>query len=190
MKKKPLASKGEYYLINHDYAYGGGCGGEGGGLETFPNLQTALESQLNWLKQFDEDDFYEGEFEKQQTALTEAIRRIELNGCDEDGESALLCINGSKVGYNTLAAGYWERFAPEALEVFREDLEQKINEQTSEDEDDDQDDEDDDEDECMLDSMSEELAAVKTLQARKDLHSDDYVMALLSLGSSYEERHI
>ena len=57
-----------FYILSSDYAYGGGCGGEGAGLETFPHMLAAIESQLSWLFDFDESDFEEDELQREREA--------------------------------------------------------------------------------------------------------------------------
>ena len=47
----------QFYMLSSSYAYRGGCGGEGAGIETFPHMLAALESQLSWLIDFKQEPF-------------------------------------------------------------------------------------------------------------------------------------
>lgn len=166
-----------FHVISKSWAYGGGCGGEGAGMETFPHLLEALYSQLGWLSEFKEH-FSENEFAQLSQPLQETIAKIESQGTDEGVMPSMLSADGGRVGYETLASGYWGEFIPQALSEFADDLECRIeNEQ------------EDGRDEDYIKSLRDELKSIRRLENRKNILKRDFIEAFLEAESSYEERH-
>lgn len=166
-----------FHVISKSWAYGGGCGGEGAGMEMFPHMLAALHSQLGWLYDY-KGHFSENEFAQLSQPLQETIDKIESQGTDEGVMPSMLSAYGGRVGYETLASGYWGEFIPQALSKFADDLECRIaNEQK------------DGRDEEYIKSLRDELKAIRRLENRKNILRRDFIVAFLKAGSKYEERH-
>jgi hypothetical protein len=168
----------QFYVLSKDFAYGGGGGSEGAGIETYPHMLEALESQLGWLLNFNESHFNSLDYETQRNNLKETIQIIERKGSDEEINPEFLDIDGSRVGYNSIVTGYWPDFAPNALDEFTDNLEYRIEEIQDEDSDDEE-----------LTELKEELQEIKKLQSQSNILSKDYVDCFFKLASLYEDRH-
>ena len=184
----------KFYIISSSYAYGGGCGGEGAGLETFPHLLAALESQLEWISDFDEDLFGPSEFSEECAQLEESISEIKAKGTDEGITPHFLSIDGNRVGYSTHAEGYWSVFAPNALDVFMGDLQDRIEEAAEDagidvDEESAEGEDEAEEEDEELSGLRAELASLKALQARVDIEAETFVHEFFELAGAYDERH-
>ena len=105
-----------FYVLSKDWAYRGGCGGEGAGLETFPHMLAALESQFGWLCDLGERHLPNDEFQAEKEQFESVIQEIRDKKTDDGVEPSFLSVDADSVGYYTLAAGYWEDFVPAAIE--------------------------------------------------------------------------
>ena len=168
--------KRNFYVLSTAYAYGGGCGGEGAGIETYPHMFDALDFQLGWLLEFDESHFGPEDFREQRENLEASIQQIIDEGTDEGTNPSFLSIDGSRVGYSTLAAGYWDQFVYAALSVFAWELDDRISEAEQDDEED-------------VGDWAEELARVKSLEKQENTQTPSFVKEFMALASAYEERH-
>jgi hypothetical protein len=168
----------QFYVLSKDFAYGGGGGSEGAGIETYPHMLDALESQLGWLVNFNESHFDRLDYNNQCNNLKETIQIIERKGSDEEINPEFLDIDGSRVGYNSIVTGYWVEFAPNALIEFANDLKYRIEEI--------QDEEPVDEE---LPELREELEEIIKLQSQSDIFSEDYVDCFFKFANLYEDRH-
>jgi len=168
-----------FYVLSKDWAYGGGCGGEGAGLETFPHMLDALESQLGWLCDLGERHLPDDEFQKEKERLEEVIQKIRSKKTDDGIEPSFLSVDAGNVGYYTLAAGYWEDFVPAAIDEFLDNLLYAL-------EDSEEFEEDTDED---IENLRRELVVLEKLRKRSDKTSEDFVDAFFEACSTYEERH-
>ena len=165
------AAPDDYYVISSSYAYGGGCGYQASGLETFCCKQSALESQLDWLAN-SRRRFSQKEYEAEHDRLRRAVDEIEEKGDDEGVEVSGLYMPGDRVGYSIEAEGYWDEFVPDALSILAADA--------SDDEGDDEEDNDD---------SRSELERIEDLQGRTDTHSSSFVEEFLELLDDYSSRH-
>ncbi len=165
----------QFYVLSSSFAYGGGCGGEGAGVEEFPHMLAALESQLSWLSGFEPDDFDAGDYEEQTANLEAAIREINDRKTDKGVRPTFLSIDGNRVGYCLQAEGYWEQFVPAALSIFVDDLKAKIEDSSEDDED--------------IADLQAELDRVMALSRREDSTSADFVDEFMSAREAYDQRH-
>ena len=168
----------QFYMLSSSYAYRGGCGGEGAGIETFPHMLAALESQLSWLIDFKQEPFPGNEYQGEKQKLEDAITQIKNANSDKKIPYSFLTITGNNVGYNTLAAGYWKVFIPDALSNFADDLDYKIEDAIE-----------DDEDKEIVDELQDEKRKISLLQERSDILSEDFINIFFDIADAYSERH-
>jgi hypothetical protein len=142
-------------------------------------MLAALEAQLELLADIERDSDQE-ESSEEREHLQQAIDEIIARGSDKGLAPSFLSIDAGNRGYYTLAAGYRADFAPLAVGVFVDDLQDRIE---SADEADDGDDSD-----SMLD-LREQLSKAEELLKRDDIEDESYVKAFFDLAYSYEERH-
>ena len=163
-----------FYLLTAGHSYGSGCGIEGAGINTFPHMLAALSFQLDGLFELDEEHFHSDDFREQHENLKTSIQQIIDEGTDEGINPSFLSINGGKVGYSTLASGYWDQFVHAALSVFAWDLDGRISEAAQDDD---------------VGYWAEELARVKSLEKQENTQTPSFVKEFTDLASAYEERH-
>jgi hypothetical protein len=184
-REKPETSgdSGEFYVLSSSYAYGGTCGYDSRGIERHPNMLAALEAQLEWLLQFDEERFEEGEYCQEKESLEDTIAEIRSRETDLGVKTSCLGIDGRSIGYATLASGYWRDFVAKAVPVLMDDLQYRI----------DQADEGDGvvgvdavETDSELADWKEELSRLKALSKRCDVESESFATEFWDLASEYE----
>lgn len=175
--EKHANPKLNYYVLSLDYMYqAGGCGGQVTEIQAFPHMVAALEHQLEWLKNFDEDSFGSRKYRRKYKAIEKTIEIIKGNGTDKGIPPSCLSICAGGIGYFTLACGYWPDFVRPALKVFAEDIQNRIK------------DEDYDYGKKTISAWKKEISRIQKLQKEKDTQSPAFVKEFFKLAGSFEQR--
>ncbi len=126
-RKGRLPATEKFYVLDYFNGSYGPCGSTERGFRCFKHMLEALESHLEYLLEFTDDENVDGNMLlRKMKRIESAMARIKQSGTDQGEKCAALRFSGPCFEYRTDACGYWAEFVPKALTIFKKPFQQEI----------------------------------------------------------------